>query len=185
MRHFHSQRKLFFATAVAAAAIGSQFWLASSRAQTAPATTAPTTQGAKTASGLTVIELQDSAGEAKTGDTVWVHFSGFLADGTKFASSIERGEPVEMTLGVGDVLKAWDEGIVGMKVGEKRKLIVPPELAYGKNGQGSLIPPNATLTFEIELVGLRRAPETPQPITDPVAAATTEPTASPTATQPQ
>ena len=178
MRHTLFQRKLFLATTLAAAVIGSQSWLKTSRAQTAPSTPAPATQGTKTASGLTIIEVQDSAGEAKTGDTVWVHFSGFLEDGTKFASSIERGEPVEMTLGVGDVLKAWDEGIVGMKVGEKRKMIVPPELAYGKNGQGSLIPPNATLTFELELTGLRRAPQVPQPVTDPVAA-TTEPTTAP------
>lgn len=185
MRHSYFQRNLFLATTLAAAAIGSQLWLTTSSAQTAPATTAPTTQGTKTASGLTIIDLQDGTGEAKTGDTVWVHFSGFLQDGTKFASSIERGEPVEMTLGVGDVLKAWDEGMVGMKVGEKRKLIVPPELAYGKNGQGSLIPPNATLTFELELIGLRRAPQTPQPVTDPIAAATTEPTTAPAAAEPK
>jgi len=182
--HAFFQRKLCLASTLAVAVIGSQSWLASSSAQTAPATTAPATQATQPAAKLTIIPLQDSKGEAKAGDTVWVHFSGFLEDGTKFASSIDRGEPVEMTLGVGDVLKAWDEGLLGMKVGEKRKLIVPPELAYGKNGQGSLIPPNATLTFELELVGLRRAPETPAPITDPVAAAT-EATTTPAATQPK
>lgn len=128
---------------------------------TAPAaTTAPATQGTKTPSGLTIIPLHETDGGAKEGDTLYVHFTGMFADGKKFASSIERGEPIEMTLGVGDVLKAWDEGLKGMKVGEKRRVVVPPELAYGKQGQGSLIPPDAELTFDFELVGIRIPPPT-------------------------
>lgn len=145
-------------------------------AAASPATTAPASQAVKTPSGLTIIHLLDADGGAKDGDTVFVHFTGMFADGKKFASSIDRGEPVEMTLGVGDVLKAWDEGLKGMKVGEKRRVIVPPELAYGKQGQGSLIPPDAELTFDFELVGIRIPP--------PKMEAPPEPAAEPPATAP-
>jgi FKBP-type peptidyl-prolyl cis-trans isomerase len=92
--------------------------------------------------------------EAKKGDTVSVHYTGTLEDGTKFDSSLDRGTPFEFTLGAGQVIKGWDDGIVGMKVGEKRKFVISSEYAYGATGIG-LIPPNATLIFEIEFLGIK------------------------------
>jgi FKBP-type peptidyl-prolyl cis-trans isomerase len=91
---------------------------------------------------------------AKDGDTVSVHYMGQLMDGTEFDNSYERGEPFEFTIGDGQVIEGWEEGLIGMKVGGKRKLIIPAEMAYGDRGAGSVIPPGATLTFEVELVDL-------------------------------
>jgi peptidylprolyl isomerase len=108
-----------------------------------------------TKSGLTIIKTGGGEGGVREGDFVWVHYVGTLADGTKFDSSRDRGEPYDFMVGKGDVIKGWDEGVIGMKVGEKRKLIVPPNLAYGNQARGDIIPANATLTFDIELMGLR------------------------------
>jgi peptidylprolyl isomerase len=109
-----------------------------------------------TASGLQYQDLVVGSGpEAKSGNTVSVHYTGWLADGTKFDSSLDRGTPFEFTLGAGQVIKGWDEGVVGMKVGGKRQLIIPPQLAYGSSGAGSTIPPNATLTFEVQLLEIK------------------------------
>lgn len=97
--------------------------------------------------------LKEGTGaEAKNGDTVSVHYVGTLEDGTKFDSSIDRGEPFEFALGTGLVIKGWDLGVLGMKTGEKRKLTIPSDLAYGSGGVPGAIPSNATLIFEVELL---------------------------------
>ncbi len=106
-----------------------------------------------TKSGLKYIDLKEGTGaEAKAGDTVEVHYTGWLKDGTKFDSSLDRGEPFSFKLGARMVIKGWDEGVAGMKVGGKRKLIIPPDLGYGKRGAGDKIPPNSELIFEVELL---------------------------------
>jgi peptidylprolyl isomerase len=92
---------------------------------------------------------------AKSGDTVTVNYLGTLENGTKFDSSYDRNTPLSTQIGVGQVIKGWDEGIVGMKVGGKRKLIIPPSLGYGAQGQGAAIPPNSTLIFEVELLAVK------------------------------
>jgi len=93
-----------------------------------------------------------SGDEAQVGQNVRVHYTGWLTDGTKFDSSVDRGQPFDFPLGGGAVIRGWDDGVAGMRVGGKRKLVIPPDLAYGERGAGGVIPPNATLTFEVELV---------------------------------
>ncbi len=106
-----------------------------------------------TDSGLQIEELEVGDGQtAAVGDTVRVHYTGWLEDGTQFDSSVDRGRPFGFTIGEGQVIAGWDEGLVGMKEGGKRRLLIPPDLAYGALGAGEVIPPNATLTFEVELL---------------------------------
>ncbi|MCC2113433.1 MAG: FKBP-type peptidyl-prolyl cis-trans isomerase, partial [Hyphomicrobiales bacterium] len=97
------------------------------------------------------VEVGDGA-EAVAGKEVFVHYTGWLVDGTKFDSSLDRGKPFSFMLGEGDVIPGWDQGVAGMKVGGKRELVIPPELAYGPEGAAGVIPPNATLKFEVSLV---------------------------------
>jgi FKBP-type peptidyl-prolyl cis-trans isomerase len=106
-----------------------------------------------TDSGLKYIQLKEGTGATpKKGQTVVVHYTGTLEDGTKFDSSRDRGQPFSFKLGVGQVIKGWDEGLSTMKVGERRQLIIPPDLGYGARGAGGVIPPNATLIFDVELL---------------------------------
>jgi FKBP-type peptidyl-prolyl cis-trans isomerase len=109
-----------------------------------------------TPSGLKYVDLQVGAGDtAKPGDLVTVHYTGWLVDGAKFDSSVDRRQPFSFPLGAGRVIKGWDEGVAGMKVGGKRKLTIPPDLGYGARGAGGVIPPNATLLFDVELLEVR------------------------------
>jgi FKBP-type peptidyl-prolyl cis-trans isomerase FkpA len=111
----------------------------------------------KGAGGLVIDDVRAGQGAtAVKGKLVSVHYTGHLTDGTKFDSSYDRGQPIDFHLGAGEVIAGWDQGIEGMKVGGKRKLTIPPELAYGARGTpGGPIPPNATLVFDVELVAVR------------------------------
>ncbi len=114
----------------------------------------------ETESGLKYIEVELGEGsEAKAGMTVEVHYTGWLDEkgekGKKFDSSVDRGTPFSFPLGAGRVIKGWDEGVAGMKIGGKRTLIIPADLGYGSRGAGGVIPPNATLIFDVELLGVK------------------------------
>ncbi|MGE0559284.1 MAG: FKBP-type peptidyl-prolyl cis-trans isomerase [Burkholderiales bacterium] len=111
--------------------------------------------GTTTASGLIIEDIINGDGEAAAaGIEVTVHYTGWLTDGKKFDSSKDRDDPFVFPLGAGHVIRGWDEGVQGMKVGGKRKLTIPPDLGYGARGAGGVIPPNATLVFEVELLAI-------------------------------
>jgi FKBP-type peptidyl-prolyl cis-trans isomerase len=135
-------------------------------ASAAPTEGAPSATGAAattTASGLKIEEQVVGTGAtAEKGKTVSVHYTGWLLDpskpdgkGEKFDSSLDRGQPLQFPLGQGQVIRGWDEGVAGMKVGGKRRLTIPPDLGYGSQGAGGVIPPNATLIFDVELVDVK------------------------------
>lgn len=110
----------------------------------------------KTTSGLEYIEIEAGTGaQAKSGQTVKVHYTGKFPDGLVFDSSVKRGVPFEFKLGARQVIRGWDEGIALMKIGGKAQLVIPPDLAYGERGAGGVIPPNATLVFDVELIDAR------------------------------
>lgn len=109
-----------------------------------------------TDSGLQYIDEVVGEGDApEKGKRVSVHYTGRLTDGKKFDSSVDRGQPFEFTIGVGQVIRGWDEGVMSMRVGGKRQLIIPPDLGYGSRGSPPVIPPNAELIFDVELLGIR------------------------------
>lgn len=110
-----------------------------------------------TASGLSYTDIVKGTGAAPTsGKMVTVHYTGVLENGTKFDSSVDRGQPFSFRIGAGEVIPGWDEGVISMKVGGKRKLVIPPQLGYGANGAGGVIPPNATLIFDVELLDVEK-----------------------------
>jgi FKBP-type peptidyl-prolyl cis-trans isomerase len=128
------------------------------KAPVVPNTKAPTKvtgDGTKTSSGLQYWDIRVGTGqEAKSGDHVKVHYTGWLTSGKKFDSSVDAHQPFDFTIGRGDVIKGWEEGVTGMKVGGKRQLRIPPDLAYGAQGYSGVIAPNATLIFDIQLLGI-------------------------------
>jgi FKBP-type peptidyl-prolyl cis-trans isomerase FkpA len=120
------------------------------------AATMSETKTTTTASGLKYEDIKQGEGDAATaGKTVSVHYTGWLTNGTKFDSSKDRNQPFDFPLGGGRVIKGWDEGVQGMKVGGVRKLTIPPSLGYGSRGAGGVIPPDATLVFEVELLKIK------------------------------
>jgi FKBP-type peptidyl-prolyl cis-trans isomerase len=129
------------------------------------APTKVTGDGVKTDSGLQYWDIKVGTGdEAKNGDHVKVHYTGWFTSGKKFDSSVDAHQPYSFTLGKSEVIKGWDEGVTGMKVGGKRQLRIPPELAYGEAGYKDIIPPNATLIFDVQLLAATPAPvPTPPP----------------------
>jgi len=142
-----------FATALALAVIGATIMSDESNAQSAA-------KAVTTPSGLQIIDTKPGTGASpKSGQTVSVHYTGWLyengARGKKFDSSVDRNEPFEFPIGQGRVMRGWDEGVGSMKVGGKRTLIIPPALGYGARGAGGAIPPNATLIFDVELLGVK------------------------------
>jgi peptidylprolyl isomerase len=147
-------RATILATCIAIAlALGSAAVLNTAMSQPAPK---PVT----TSSGLQTIDTKAGTGASpRAGQTAVVHYTGWLYEngtkGAKFDSSVDRGQPFEFPLGQGRVIKGWDEGVASMKVGGKRTLIIPPQLGYGVRGAGGAIPPNATLMFDVELLGLK------------------------------
>jgi FKBP-type peptidyl-prolyl cis-trans isomerase len=151
----------YVAAIVILLALAAVFVVAQSTAgkSTAPNTNAPTKvtgDGVKTASGLVYWDIRVGNGDvAKEGSHVRVHYTGWLTTGKKFDSSVDAGKPFDFTIGNGEVIKGWEEGVAGMRVGGKRQLRIPPNLGYGAEGTPGGLPPNATLIFDIRLLGVQ------------------------------
>ena len=146
-------RKIAVALAIAVASCGAPIFPTQTTAQGTPGTMT-------TASGLQIADTKAGTGATpRTGQICVMHYTGWLyangAKGAKFDSSLDRGQPFEFPIGTGQVIRGWDEGVASMKVGGKRTLIIPPDLGYGARGAGNVIPPNATLIFEVELLGVK------------------------------
>lgn len=124
-----------------------------------PSAPCPPSPAITTASGLTYLIMRRGEGKPlRPGETVTVHYTGLLSNGTKFDSSVERGEPISFELGAGRVIKGWDEGIAQLRIGDQATLIIPPQLGYGTRGAGNgVIPPDATLVFLVEVIGTKEA----------------------------
>ena len=155
MRAFSRRHLMAACAAIATISIVSTGFLIMSNDNASAQSGKPVT----TSSGLQMIDTQAGTGASpKQGQTAVVHYTGYLNDngnkGKKFDSSVDRGQPFEFPIGQGRVIKGWDEGVASMKVGGKRTLIVPPNLGYGARGAGGVIPPNATLMFDVELLGV-------------------------------
>ncbi len=153
-------RTMVLSLVVLVAAIAIIFVIRSKKGGSPMAGNAPTTTAGPsiitTSSGLQYQVLQEGSGAVATGGhMVSVHYTGWLTDGKKFDSSVDRGQPFQFNLGAGQVIKGWDEGVAGMKIGEKRKLTIPAALGYGDRGAGGLIPGGATLIFDVELLGVQ------------------------------
>jgi FKBP-type peptidyl-prolyl cis-trans isomerase len=150
-------------TVFVTAALWAQTATQKPKTQVVPNTNTPTKvtgDGVKTESGLQYWDIKVGTGDvAKDGSHVKVHYTGWLTTGKKFDSSVDAGRPFEFTIGKGEVIKGWEEGVAGMKVGGKRQLRIPPDLAYGEKGYPGAIPPNATLIFDIQLLGVSPARE--------------------------
>ena len=150
------RRAVVFLLLTVSIALFAQKKPAKTAAKKADGPTAVSGKPITTASGLQYWEIKKGTGKlAQAGKTVSVHYTGWLTDGKEFDSSRDAGEPIQFQLGVGQVIKGWDEGVAGMKVGGKRQLRIPPELGYGARGAGSAIPPNATLVFDVELMDVK------------------------------
>lgn len=155
---------IVFAVAVALAAQTSNHGTTPVRVTNTSAPTKVSGDGVKTESGLQYWDIKVGTGEeAKSGDKVKVHYTGWFTSGKKFDSSVEAHQPYSFTLGQGNVIKGWDEGVAGMKVGGKRQLRIPPELAYSEKGFKDIVPPNATLIFDVQLLAVTPAKESPTP----------------------
>lgn len=149
------KKNLIIASVLLVVVVGG-IWFFSSRQEPAAISSGNSDSTSYDIQGMKIETLTQGSGPtAKAGDTVTVNYVGTLQDGTKFDSSVDRGQPFEFTLGLNSVIQGWELGVAGMNVGEKRRLTIPPELAYGSQGAGGIIPPNATLVFEIDMLGIK------------------------------
>jgi FKBP-type peptidyl-prolyl cis-trans isomerase len=160
VKEFRMTKYVAAVAIILALAAGSLFAQSAARKSATPNTNAPTKvtgDGVKTPSGLIYWDIRVGNGEAaKEGSHVRVHYTGWLTSGKKFDSSVDAGKPFDFTIGNGEVIKGWEEGVAGMRVGGKRQLRIPPDLGYGAEGTpGGPIPPNATLIFDVQLLGVQ------------------------------